>query len=300
MTVKATFTAAFTEAQRISELLERDYGEAGVAVSLDERTGGEWAVDAYFEEGEAGEIAAMLRDRLGAEGFGAPLSVEVLPQTNWVEVGLQSLAPVTAGRFIVHGSHARSTLPAGRITIEIDAGEAFGTGHHATTAGCLAVLDRLMRARRFTNPLDLGTGAGVLAIALAKVLHRRVLATDIDPVAVRVANQNIAANDVGNLVRCIAAPGVRHQSIRLRAPYDLIVANILAEPLCRLAPELAPLLAKGGALVLSGLLPEQRERVVAAYRMQNLSLERAVVREGWSVLVFHRPQRLRRPPTCGA
>jgi ribosomal protein L11 methyltransferase len=214
--------------------------------------------------------------------------VHALPETNWVAAGLASLAPVAAGRFVVHGSHDRGGIPAGRIAIEIDAGIAFGTGHHATTAGCLAVLDRLMRTRRFRNPLDLGTGSGVLAIAVAKTLRRPVLASDIDPVSVRVAQNNARLNGVGNLVTCVAAAGVGHAAIRRRAPFDLVVANILAEPLRRLAPRLAPLVAKGGTLVLSGLLPQQRERVVGAYSLQGITLRVARIFDGWCVLILKR------------
>jgi len=288
MTVKATLTAAFPEARRISNFLERDYGETGVAVSLDELPDGSWAVDAYFEEGGGEEIAARLRDRLGADAFGAPIRVEALPETDWVIAGLQALKPVAAGRFVVHGSHDRANVPAGRTSIEIDAGQAFGTGHHATTAGCLAVLDRLMRSRRFRNPLDIGAGSGVLAIAIAKTLRRPVLATDIDPIAVRVAAANAALNNVGRLVRLVAAPGMLHSLIRNRAPYDLVVANILAGPLCDLAPKLSALIAAGGILVLSGLLPHQRERVVAAYGLHAMGLQKAHVFDGWAVLVLRK------------
>jgi ribosomal protein L11 methyltransferase len=289
MTLKATLSAAFPEARRISNFLERDYGPDGVVVSLDERPDGLWSVEAYFESGETDELAARLRDWLGADAFAAPLAVEELPETDWVSQSLAGLHPVQAGRFVVHGSHDRAKLPPGRIAIEIDAGQAFGTGHHATTAGCLIALDRLLRRRRFINPLDLGTGAGVLAIALAKLLRLPVLATDIDPLAVAVARENAALNRVAHLVRVETAVGVRHAAIRGRAPYDLIVANILAEPLIRLAPQVSPLLAPGGVLVLSGLLPHQRERVVAAYGAQGIRLVEARIRDGWAVLVLARP-----------
>lgn len=289
MTLKATLTAALPEARRISNFLERDFGGLGVTVSLDEGPEGSWSVDAYFEGGEPEEIAAQLRDKLGADAFGAPLSVEELPETDWVAAGLESLEPVAAGRFLVHGSHHRGRLPAGRILIEIDAGQAFGTGHHATTVGCLTMLDALLNARRFQNPLDLGAGSGVLAIALAKVLRVPVLATDIDPVAVKVARENAELNGVGRRVHTVTAAGVRHPAVRAHAPYDLIVANILAEPLMRLAPETAPLVARGGILVLSGLLKAQRERVVAAYGAHGIRLVAARIHGEWSVLVLRRP-----------
>jgi ribosomal protein L11 methyltransferase len=288
MTIRASLTAAFPEIRRIASFLERDYGEEGVVVSLDERPDGSWAAEAYFAAGEAEAIAERLHDRLGGDAFGAPLSVEALPETDWIGVGLKLLKPVAAGRFLVHGSHDRDALPRGSIAIEIDAGQAFGTGHHATTRGTLIVLDRLMRTRRFTRPLDLGTGAGVLAIAMAHVLKRPIVASDIDPVAVAVARENARRNGVGGSVRTVTAPGIDSPVIRAGAPFDLIAANILAEPLVRLAPRLAPLIATGGTLVLSGLLPHQRPRVVAAYGAQGIRLERAHVFDGWSVLVLRR------------
>lgn len=288
MTLKATLTAGFPEARRISSFLERDYGADGVAVSLDERPDGLWSIDAYFEDGEAAAVAAMVRDRLGADAFGAPLSVERLPDTDWVAAGLKALAPVAAGRFLLHGSHDSDAVPPGRTALRIDAGQAFGTGHHPTTAGTLRALDHLMRVRRFRRPLDLGTGSGVLAIAIAKILRRRVLATDIDPVAIAVARENARANGVAHLVTALAVSGVDAAPIRAGAPYDLVVANILAEPLRRLAPQLAPLIAPGGTLVLSGLLPHQCARVAAAYAAQRLRLEQARSVDGWAVLVLRK------------
>lgn len=289
MTIRATLLAALPEARRISDFLQRDWGEDGVVVSLDERPGGLWSVDVYFEHGEADDIGAALRDRLGSDALGAPLAVERLAEADWIAVGLEALPPVSAGRFLLHGGHHRDRLPPGRTAIEIDAGQAFGTGHHGTTAGCLTVLDGLLRSRVFHNPLDLGTGSGVLAIALAKILRRPVLATDIDPIAVKVARENAWSNRVGHLVEAVTAPGVNHPRIRAGAPFDLVVANILAEPLVRLAPQLAPVLAPGATLVLSGLLPHQRERVVSAYGAQGIRLERARIFGGWAVLVLRRP-----------
>lgn len=288
MTVKATFTAPLPAAQRMFDLLERDYGDAGAAISLDERPDGLWSVEGYFENVEVEDVHRTLSQWLSGVGIDAKLDVETLPDVDWVAAGLASLAPVIAGRFVVHGSHHRGALPAGHTAIEIDAGQAFGTGHHATTAGCLTVLDRLMRARRFERPLDLGTGSGVLAIALAKTLRRPVLATDIDPTAVGVAKENARLNGVASLVECVVASGVEHAAIRRRAPFDLVVANILAEPLLRLAPRLTPLVARSGVLVLSGLLPRQRERVVAAYAQQHMRLLEARVLDGWCVLVLRR------------
>jgi ribosomal protein L11 methyltransferase len=289
MTVKLALSAALPEARRIAGVLERDFGEAGVAVSLDERDADLWSVEAYFPEGAPDEVEAGIRDRLGGDAFGAPLAVEALAPADWVAVGLAQLRPVFAGRFVVHGSHDRHRVPPGRIRIEIDAAQAFGTGHHATTAGCLEALDRLLGARRFRSPLDLGAGSGVLAIALAKALRARVLAGDIDPVAVRTARDNARRNGVAPLVRVVEAAGLAHPALRAAAPFDLVVANILARPLMELAPALVRALAPGGALVLSGLLSHQRERVVAAYRAQGARLVSARVVAGWGVLTLERP-----------
>jgi ribosomal protein L11 methyltransferase len=289
MTIKATFTAAFPEARRISNFLERDYGEAGVAVSLDEGKDGLWSVDAYFETGEPGDIADRLRDWLGSDAFRAPLQVDALPDADWVAAGYEALKPIAAGRFLLHGSHDRWRVPSAAMRIEIDAGRAFGTGHHATTTGILCVLDRLMHRRRFLRPLDLGTGSGVLAIAMAKVLRRPIVATDIDPVAIEVARENARRNGVAGLLSFGVVPGVEARLIRERAPFDLIAANILAEPLCQLAPRIAPLVAPRGVLVLSGLLKHQRERVVASYRAQGMRLSSARLFGGWAVLVLQKP-----------
>ncbi len=289
MTVKASLAAAYPEARRIAEFLDRDFAEDGGVVSLVEIYPERWQVDAYFSDGDPDEITGLVRDALGTDAFGAFQDAEILPETDWVAESLAGLAPVAAGRFLVHGSHNRDALPAGRMQIAIDAGQAFGTGHHGSTAGCLAVIDRIIRRHRFVNPLDLGTGSGVLAIALAKALHTNVLASDIDPLAARIATQNARQNGVGNRIRVIAAAGMGHAEIRSRAPYDLIVANILAGPLIRLAPLIAPALAPDGILMLSGLLPHQRARVVAAYGAQGVRLVRAETHDGWAVLTLRRP-----------
>ena len=291
MTVKATITCAFPEARRIAAFLERDYQEDGAVVSLVEISEKDWvfAIEAYFEGEDAAGIREMLLDGMGTDMFRAPLDVEVLEEKDWIAEGLQHLTPVSAGRFVVHGSHDRAHVGAGRTAIEIDAGRAFGTGHHGTTAGCLEMIDKVLRRRPVGNALDLGTGSGVLAIALAKMLRRPVTASDIDPVSIEVASENARLNAVAPLVRFHAAAGVETPGIRRDAPYDLIVANILAEPLMRLAPSISKVLAPGGTLILSGLLPNQRERVVAAYRGQNLRLEEARIVSGWAVLRMHRP-----------
>jgi len=283
----AILEAARPEAGRIADALERAL-EGAAAVSLARQEAGRWRVEAYIPGDDAAAVRERVRAALGGDGFGAEVAVAPLPERDWVAESLAGLRPVEAGRFVVHGNHDRGRVPAGRIGIEIEAAQAFGTGHHGTTSGCLAVLDRLARRRRFARALDLGTGSGVLAIALAKANRAPVLATDIDPLSVEAAGANAYLNGVGNRVRVVEAAGVDHPLVRRAAPFDLVVANILANPLIRLAPRLVPLVARGGVLVLSGLLPRQRSRVTAAYAVQGCAMLRAEVHDGWSVLTLVR------------
>jgi ribosomal protein L11 methyltransferase len=288
MSATVRLTAAFPEARRIAGFLERDFADDGIAVSLFEGPD-TWLVEAWFPTTTPQDARDQVLDRIGSDAFSAPVQAEEMEDVDWEAISLRGLHPVSAGRFLVHGSHDRDTASAGRIAIEIDAAQAFGTGHHATTAGCLFALEDVLKARRPVNALDMGTGSGLLAIALAKVTRRPVLATDIDPLAVEIASENAALNCVAPLTRMIVADGTRHREIRARAPYDLIVANILAGPLMRLAPDISRILAPGGQLILSGLLAGQRERVVAAYGQQGIFLKRAALYEEWCVLSLVRP-----------
>ena len=227
---------------------------------------------------------------------------ERIAAKDWVAESLAGLKPVAAGRFIVHGAHDRAGIPPNRIGIEIEAALAFGTGHHGTTRGCLLALDRLCKSWRGGKAapriLDLGTGSGVLAIAAARALRRRVLATDIDAAAVRVARANARLNRVGPLVTLRHGGGVTAPAIRAQAPFDLVFANILLEPLQRLAAPLAKIVAPGGRIVLSGLLTAQANAALAAYHA--FRLERRIVLDGWTTLVLKRgeppsvPKRTRR------
>jgi ribosomal protein L11 methyltransferase len=208
--------------------------------------------------------------------------------TNWIALSEEIRKPVASGRFFVHGSHDRHQRPVNAVNIEIDAEMAFGTGHHATTWACLKALDLLFHQRRFDRVLDLGTGSGVLAIAAARVLNRRVLATDIDPVSVVIAKRNAALNGVGDKVTAIVADGMGHGVIRAKAPYDLVLANILARPLTKLAAPIGRALAPGGVVVLSGLRTVDEAMVLSAYRMQGLSLQSRIQRDQWLALVLAR------------
>jgi ribosomal protein L11 methyltransferase len=203
-------------------------------------------------------IASRLDPSLAVE-------IESLPEIDWVARSLEGLKPVRAGRFFVHGSHDRGSRPTSGISVEIEAGLAFGSGHHGTTSGCLEMIERVARRERLLSALDLGTGSGVLAIALALMARIPVLATDIDPIAVRVAADNVRLNRASGFVTPVTAPGFHHPVFAAWRPFDLIVANILARPLMRLAPGMAANLAPGGSLILSGILDGQRAQVLAAY-----------------------------------
>jgi ribosomal protein L11 methyltransferase len=213
---------------------------------------------------------------------------EVLARTDWVKTSLEGLRPVRAGRFLVHGAHDREQRRPGDLAIEIEAALAFGTGHHGTTKGCLLAMVRELRRRRPRHVLDVGTGTGILALAAAKAVRRRVVAGDIDAEAVRVARENARLNGVGSLIAFYTGPGVRHALADRRGRFDLVTANILARPLRRLAPALARVLAPDGTMILSGLLPGDVPGVLAAYAAQGLRLRSRSLIEGWATLDMKR------------
>jgi ribosomal protein L11 methyltransferase len=237
-------------------------------------------VEALYAEMPDGDLLSRLAGR--------EVDVALLPDTDWIRLSQEGLPPVRAGRFFVYGAHDEGEIPRGAIPIRIEAGLAFGTGHHETTALCLAALSDLAKRRRYTNALDLGCGTGLLAIGAAKLWRKPVIASDIDPVAIEVTRANARANGEATLVRAVVADGLGNPALAGRAPYDLILANILAEPLTRLAPDIAKSLARGGSLVLSGLLHWQENLVLSFYRPHRLIL-RQIHRDGpWSALVLER------------
>jgi ribosomal protein L11 methyltransferase len=265
---------------------------AELSLDLSESSPGLWRVAVYFEDVPGRTEKAALAAVAGRERF----TYEQLPDTDWVAKSLEGLKPVRAGRFVVYGHHDRAALKPNDIGIEIEAGLAFGTGHHGTTAGCLKMIDHVVRARDIANALDVGTGSGVLAIAIARTSRARVTATDIDPIAVKVARDNARLNGVAARITAIVAGTLAGNEVEADSPYDLVVANILAGPLVSLAPAIERHTAPGGTVILSGLLPEQRARIVAAYRGAGLRLKRAEILDGWLTLVFERPpSRLQRP-----
>lgn len=280
-------TAAKAEAMRIYALMEQAFEDDGFPLAIMEideaRDIHEVSVHAEGTDG----IEHRIRDALGSDGFGLEIGRETLPDIDWVSKSLEGLKPVRAGGFIVHGAHDRAFVRAGDIPVEIEAGLAFGTGHHGTTAGCLETIAAVLKRSRPRTALDLGTGSGVLAIAIARASRRTaVLATDIDPVATRVAAANVKLNEVARAVVCETATGVSHRTIALAAPFDLIVANILAGPLMKLAPGIARISKPGSFIILSGILDSQRDRVAARYVSQGFRHRRTIHREGWSTILF--------------
>jgi ribosomal protein L11 methyltransferase len=224
------------------------------------------------------------------------LAFETVAEADWVKRSLEGLTPVRAGRFLVHGAHDRARIPANSIGIEIEAALAFGTGHHGTTRGCLLALDGVAKRTKPANILDIGTGSGVLAITAARALHARVTASDIDRVAVNAARSNARLNRAP-AIRFVHAAGASVRALRVAAPYDMILANILLGPLVRLAQPIRRLSAPGAHVILSGLLPSHANAALAAYAAQGFVLRRRIPLDGWMTLLLQRPHCAR--PTRG-
>ena len=255
---------------------------------------GVWRVEGVRDlaADDAGLVDALALAAM-ATGVAAPLMRAPTEAEGWVARTLEAFPQQLVGqRFAVRGTHDDAPPAPGRVTLTLDAGLAFGSGEHGSTRGCLVALERVAR-RRPTRVLDMGTGSGILAMAAAKLLRRRVLATDIEPWSVRVAGQNAAMNGVGRLVRPMLADGWRSRAVRAAAPYDLVLANILARPLCRMARDLAAHLAPGGRVILSGLLQSQARMVLMAHRRQGLRLAFTVRDGAWTTLMLTKPRRLR-------
>jgi ribosomal protein L11 methyltransferase len=257
------------------------------AVSSREANGG-WVLDVYFDEAPDPAGLAAVAESFPHFAAIANLRPELLPDEDWVANVQRGLHPIEAGRFFIHGSHDRERARGRPFAIEVDAGQAFGTAHHGTTRGCLLLIDRLAKKQGVLRTLDLGTGSGVLSIAAARALCGDIIATDIDPVAIEVAKENFARNGVSGQVTPVVAAGLAHRAIADKAPFDLIVANILAGPLLKLAPDIARAAAPGGHLILSGLLDGQAREVRARYMAQGFSLEGRISLEGWTVLHMRR------------
>ena len=270
-------------------LFEAALETLGGALVVDER-GAAAGLQLYLEgEPDRGAVTALMGAAAAAAGVETPaFDSAPLPEVDWVAESHKALPPVAVGRFFVHGSHVTEVPAAGRIPILIDAATAFGTGRHESTRGCLLALSALAKKRAVRRPLDMGCGSGLLAIAMARLWRRPVLAVDNDRQAVAVTRQNAGINAVRPLVRARLGEGYRGPEVARRGPYDLIVANILAGPLASMAPELARQLAPGGVAVLSGLLSRQQRAVLAAHRAQGLRLEARIALGEWTTLVLRR------------
>ena len=265
-----------------------DEGYAIATMEMDEKKD-IWEASLYIDFDEEDDMRVRFADVVAARFPDAVIEREVIPDVDWIAKSLEGLSPVRAGRFLVHGSHDRDKVRLNDIAIEIDAGQAFGTGHHGTTAGCLEVIETVMRARKVRNALDLGTGSGVLAIAARKLKPVPVLATDIDPIATRVAAENVKRNGIATGITTVTAPGFHSPAFAVHGPFDLIIANILARPLIKMAPQLASHLAPGGSVILSGILASQRWKVLSAYNGQHLRHVRTIWRNGWVTIHLDRP-----------
>ena len=241
-----------------------------------------WRLDAYSEYEPDAAMIAALRTLVPSAADIDP-AIEPLSAEDWVTMSQQGLEPIREGRFVVHTSAHPVDAPAGGRAFLIDAGRAFGTGHHATTSGCLAMLDALAE-RDFASAIDIGTGTGVLAFAAAHLWpEAKIVATDIDPMAVDVTRENAALNGIDGIA-LVVADGALSEAITARAPYDLLIANILAGPLVSMAPEVAAIAAPHATIVLAGLLETQREEVVAAFAACGCALQAFDRRGDWTIL----------------
>jgi ribosomal protein L11 methyltransferase len=276
------------------ELFLAELEEVALSVAAFEEPGSDagdgarWRIELMHRgEPDKEQLAACLAplaERAGLERI--DLTVAPLATTNWLARVAASFTPQRIGRFWVHGSHVRETPPMGAVPIRLDAGLAFGSGEHASTQGCLLALDELARRRRFGRVLDMGCGSGILAIAAAKCWPARVLAVDNDPKAVVVAQENADHNGVAGRIRVCCSEGYRSAQVRAARGYDLVFANILADPLCGMARDLARHLAPGGTAILSGLFDRQAARVIDAHRAVGLRLRRCIQLETWTTLVL--------------
>jgi ribosomal protein L11 methyltransferase len=274
------------EAVLASAILEEAPGFDGFPLAVLEERGG-WFLECYDD----GAFANAAVDILADAGVTAlSITVAAIPDVDWVAETQKALPPVQAGRFTVHGSHDRGRAIS-QWAIEIDAGRAFGTAHHGTTKGCLLAIGRLPAALHPRTVLDLGTGSGVLAIAAAKAFPlAKIVGADIDPIAIAVARENCRKNGAAGSIGLFAGDGLRPSAAYARAPFDIVMANILAKPLLKLAPRLRTLTRRGGVLILSGLLSTQAREILARYRATGFCLIQRRDLEGWATLTLQRVQ----------
>ena len=288
-TTRASFAiGSEATAKRVVDLLTESFFEGQAAIAAFEGPGGRWGITVHFAEPPDQSSIRELVGIAAGDEVAQHIAFDTVEAKDWVKATLQELVPVRAGRFVVHGAHDRARVPPNKLGIEIEAALAFGTGHHGTTRGCLLLLDQVLKACRPRRVLDLGTGTGVLAIAAAKALRIALLASDIDPLSVKVARDNAGLNGVGNLVEIVRATGLAAPQFARPGPFDLVLANILANPLRQMATPLAGHLTSSALVILSGLLPHQAQSVIAAYRARGLVMERHIQIEGWSSLLLRK------------
>jgi ribosomal protein L11 methyltransferase len=261
---------------------DADLEAATYSILEEDEARGVWRIDAYPVSADEADAFRRVLKAWPA----LAVASEALADADWLAMALSGLPPVRTGRFFVFGLHDRGRTPPNAVALRIEAGAAFGTGHHGTTVGCLTVFDHLLKARRFARVLDVGAGTGVLAIAAARTGSRIVRGTDIDPPSVRIAAENARINRAH--ARFFVASGLAHRGVASPAPYDLVFANILARPLVALARPITAALKPGGRVILSGLLRGQERRVRAAYLAQGLKFERRLYRDAWVTLVMAR------------
>ena len=286
-THRASFAIGDEQAARgVVDVVTEIFCEGEAAVAAFERAGGSWDITLHFAQAPDRALLREIVARQAGKEIADTIAFDTIEARDWVKTSLESLVPVPAGRFVVHGAHDRARLPANKLNIEIEAALAFGTGHHGTTRGCLLLLDHLLKAYRPQRLLDLGTGTGVLAIAAAKALRRTVLASDIDVPSVRLARENARLNAAGNFLHVIRAASFSAPEFAALGPFDLVLANILANPLRQLAQPMSRHLAPGALVVLSGLLTPQAGGVIAAYRARGLVPLRHLAIDGWSSLLL--------------
>jgi len=287
VTHEARIEAPAHAAQRLADALEETHNPSPVAVGLFQCGDGRFEVFAHYQEPPPREgLLKLIADAAGGDRLG-PLRIEAIPAADWVTLSQGQRGQVEAGRFLVHGSHDRGNVVRRPLTIEIDAGQAFGTGHHASTLGCLVALDDLLKRCRPRNIVDLGTGSGILAIAAAKALKANLMASDQDPVAAATAAANARLNGVASFVSVVAADGFAHARFRHKR-FDLVFANLLERALYELAPALARHVAPGGVAILSGLTQTQARKVEACMRAHGFALAKRILIDGWVTLVVLR------------
>jgi ribosomal protein L11 methyltransferase len=289
--VPSTYRASFAigderAAKLVVDILTEVFFEGEAAIAAFERPDGRWDVTLHFADAPDQALVRQLVTNAAGADIAGGIAFDTVEARDWVKASLEDLVPVPAGRFVVHGQHDRARVAPNKLGIEIEAALAFGTGHHGTTRGCLLLLDHVLKAWRPRRVLDLGTGTGVLAIAAAKALHEKILASDIDPISVEVAQENARLNMSGHLVQAIPATGFAAPQFAQSGPFDLVLANILANPLRQLATPMSRHLAPSALVILSGLLTHQAASVIAAYRARGLVPLRHLRIEGWSSLLL--------------